>query len=143
MKVFITILLLSTFFFGCRKPDSKPELQDPIYLDLQKRLSEFEKQLKFTNEERARLKQFIETTDAQDPTLRNKRKTYYLNETSREKAIQQVDYAKIALEKRKKEVRIRYLKAFKENKEDSWQNEAEIRAYKSRMENNDFLKVTD
>ena len=141
MRVFFTILILSTVFCACaKKPEPNPELNDPVYKIIQEKLALYEKQLSFNNKERKTLRKYIDETDPQDPMITSKRKTHTINEKERSKAIQQIQYAKIALEKRKKEVRIRYLKEFKKGNYDNWQNEDEIASKKARLENNDFLK---
>lgn len=143
MKVFITIFILSIFISGCRKPDPNPELKDPIYQYIQKQLAKYEKELKFNEGERDRIKKQIEALNSHDPTIKIRWKTYYMNERERIKAAQQADFAKIALEKRKKVVKLRYLEAFKRNKEDSWIDENEFSAFKSRVENNEFLTIPE
>jgi len=140
MRVFIKIIILSIFFCACRSPDASPELSDPIYLGLQEKLVGFEKDLKFAEGEKERMLKHIEETHVHDITLKMKRKTYYINEKDYDKAVQQINFTKIAIENRKREVRLRYLEAYKLGKEDEWLRKNEVTAFESRMDNNSFLE---
>tara|TARA_B100001248_G_scaffold262718_2_gene261464 strand:- start:11331 stop:11759 length:429 start_codon:yes stop_codon:yes gene_type:complete len=140
MRVFIRIIILSIIFCACRKPNPNPELKDPIYKELQERMAGYKKDIDFTLKEKERIEKYISETHPHDPTLQMKRKTLRMNDKNHEKAKQQYIYTQIALENRKKEVRIEYLEAFKQGKEEEWQNKNEISARKSRMQNNSFLE---
>lgn len=140
MKVILTMIIISMLCISCRKPEDAPELRDPIYIDLQKRLSIFERELKAANDERPKIQADLKILNPQTGEFKARWREYYDNEKKIYTVEQKVNYFKMAIDSRRKTARLSYLDYFKREKESEWPDPNEFARYKSRIDNNDYLK---
>lgn len=140
MKVILTIIIISVACISCRKPEDQPELRDPVYIDLQKRLSLAEKDLKTATDLKPKLEEEFKPLNEQTGEYKAKRAEIFKNAHDILIAEQKVNYFMMAIDSRRKEARLSYLKYFKENKESEWPDKNEFLRYKNRIDNNEYLK---
>src|SRR5688572_14767018 len=108
MKVILTMIIIAFALISCRKADKEPELRDPVYLDLQKRLSAAEKDQKAVTAERPAIQKELPTLNPQSGEYKARWKDYYSNEKAIYIADQKVNYFKMAIDSRRKEARLSY-----------------------------------
>jgi peptidoglycan hydrolase CwlO-like protein len=140
MKVILTMIIISVACISCRKPESTPELRDPVYLDMQKRLSAQEKELKAATDERPKIQEDLTKLNPQSGEYKARWREYYENEKKIYLTEQKVSYFKMSIDSRRKAARLSYLEFYKNNKESEWPDPNDFARYKSRMDNNEYLK---
>jgi hypothetical protein len=140
MKVILTMIIICVACISCRRPDSAPELRDPTYLDIQDRISYYEKELKAVSDERPKIEEGLKTINQQSGEYKMAWKEYYRNEKAIHVAEQKLLYFKMASDSRKKQARLSYLEYYQKNKENEWPDPNDFARYKSRIENTDFFK---
>lgn len=130
MKYFLSILFILFFSASCRSPDEAPELRDPIYQDLLLRATKAEKLLKDLEKEESLVKEYIVDIPPQTGKYIVRWDEYFTVEKEVRKQRQFYHYLQIKAEKRKRKVRIQYLKAYLQDKEDQWPDPKEYQNYR-------------
>ncbi|MCB0347827.1 MAG: hypothetical protein KDD37_03285, partial [Bdellovibrionales bacterium] len=111
------MIIISFACISCRSPEDNPELRDPIYLDLQKRLSAHERELKTLSDERPKIEKELKTLNSQTGEYKARWKDYYTNEKKIYTSEQKINYFKMAIDSRKQQARLDYLEYYKNNRE--------------------------
>jgi len=128
MRLINLIILVLTFtLIGCKSEDPAPELRDPIYNDLIKKLKEAEDSLKKSSDSIISLEKDY---NAQEPRTIDRKTTQKELFGEQQKVIrlkQEIEYYRIAVLKRKAESKISYKRAFAADKQ--WPDPKEYESY--------------
>lgn len=125
MHVFF--LLFFIFLAACNRPNPTPEVQDPIYRDLQAQYTAAVKEVDSLRKEKQAAKEQASGAQPQTGEAKSHWSAYYATEKALEKAEQNHKYIKLRLESRLKESRMSYAKALEERK--PWPDPEELRVY--------------
>ena len=128
---FALVLLLVFSITGCKKEDPNPELLDGIYLDLQRRATDSQKELEVEQKNAAAAKVAIEKAEPNSIELKDAEKNLTKAEAKILALDQQAHYYKIRSERRLLVDRISYAKAF--TKDEPWPDPHEYSDYQVNM----------
>lgn len=116
-------------FSSCDRPLSEPELHDPIYLDMQKGVREWERATADAEKKLAENKKELAAMSPKDPMRKRVRDDIYMMEFNVTRMKEKYQHEKIIAEKRKEVSRQEYARA-RENKE-PWPNPEEYEGFKA------------
>lgn len=119
-RKFYSALLIFLFLAGCEKPDSTPEIRDPIYQDMKSEESRVQKEIDGKIKELEGIKTSqLELPDSDYQKKLNRDEIFRLgNEITR--LNQMKEYFRISAESRQIYARKQYLEYYKAGKAESW-----------------------
>jgi hypothetical protein len=125
----INLIILSLIFvlIGCKSEDPAPELRDPIYNDLNKKLKESEDSLKKSSDKIISLEKDYNSQEPRTIDRKTSQKELFAEQQKVIRLTQEVEYYRIAVLKRKAESQIIYKRAFAADKE--WPDPKEYESY--------------
>ncbi len=126
--LFVTISTLM-ILIGCNRPDSNPELKDPIYADINSTLGSVSQELDAEMKSLAEHEQALKDVVPQTGQVKFAEKRVFESKARINKLEQEKTYLELKLTARLKEARKSYLAAFE--KKESWPNPDEWSAYQA------------
>ncbi|MAF89941.1 MAG: hypothetical protein CL674_01615 [Bdellovibrionaceae bacterium] len=120
MKKILLFFIIGFLFMGCSKPDPAPELRDPIYQDISKKLKAQEAKVKELTKEVEQNKEnlkFIEPYTRQSKDFWQK---YWTSSKNLKKAEQLLHYYNLHLINRKYAAKNSYIRAWNNGYGDEW-----------------------
>jgi hypothetical protein len=140
MKLTILLTLMLSTIVSCRSPDPNPELHDPVYQDIQSRIGKMEAEMKKADDGLLAAEKDLKTIVPQTADYKSKWSALYEARKKKEVVEQKLNYLKIYGDKRKKEMKLAYLRAYEAKKEDNWQKPDDVRIYQNWVSQLDFLR---
>lgn len=119
-RKFYLLLFIFSFLTACDKPDSSPELKDPVYQDLKQEESSKQKEID------AKLKEYADIEKNQinlldnDPQKKLNRQELFRLQNEISKLTQMKEYYKVSAESRQIYARKQYLEYYKTGKASEW-----------------------
>lgn len=124
---FLLVLLCSSFLLGCNKKNPNPELLDPIYQDLLKRLDEKKKELEAEKKVLEEHEKALKAVVPQTGQIKYAEKRYWDSRHRIDALEQAIEYFEFKAASRKRLARYEYSIAFK--KDQPWPDPAEYKQY--------------
>lgn len=114
MKYLFKLVFFSVFLFilACDRPNSNPELMDPIFADIEKQLKDAENELKSALQSETDTKDGLAKVKPQTGQIKFAQKRYYEAMARVQKTEQRVEFLKLRLKSRKQLDHDLYLKAY-------------------------------
>lgn len=122
--VLLTFLLL----LGCKREDSTPELSDPIFSDIVRKMEDSKRKVDEARRELDEVKKDLTNAGIQNGEIKVMRQALFDKMQDLDKALQDARYLELQAESRKQFARKSYKKAFDADKE--WPDPEEFRLYK-------------
>ena len=119
-RKFYSLLFIFSVLLGCDKPDSTPELRDPVYQDLKSEESKVKKEVDAKLKELEEHKSLYSELSDSDYQKKITRGDIYNVENEIKKLTQKVDFYRISAESRQIFARKQYLEYYKAGKSDEW-----------------------
>lgn len=129
MKLLILTLSVLITLAGCNRPDSNPELKDPIYSDINSSLGSVSQELESEKKSLAEHEQALKDVVPQTGQIKFAEKRVFEAKARITKLEQEKTYLELKLNARLKEARRSYLKAFE--KKETWPNPDEWSQYQA------------
>lgn len=128
-SLFALLIFISFAISGCDKPNANPELEDPIYADLQKEYGIAKAAVASAKAAVAEHQKSINEAIPQTGQIKYAQKRFFEAEAALVKAEQMALYYEMRIESRLKWTKSAYLKAYNEKK--PWPDPAEFEEYKA------------
>ena len=122
------ILLLFLGLVACRHEDSTPELSDPIFADMVRRMEEAQRKVDQLKRDYESIKKDYENAGIQNGEIKVQRQTLFDKIQDLDKLQQKTRFMELEADSRKAWDRKSYKKAFDANKD--WPDPEEFRLYK-------------
>jgi len=129
---FCLLLFSALLLIACNKPNPHPELADEIYLDLNSKVQETQKELEAAKKNFEEQKKELAAVVPQTGTIKYAQKRYFEAERKIQALEQEKKYLELKTASRKKYTQIEYQKAFKAGK--PWPTVEEVEAYRKYKE---------
>jgi hypothetical protein len=116
-------------FFSCDRPLSEPELQDPIYLDMQRGVKDWERATADAEKRLEDNRKELASMSAKDPMRKRVRDDIYQMEFNLERMKEKSLHEKLLLAKQADKSRADYARA--QEKKENWPNPEEYEGFKA------------